>query len=496
MTRAAKRRIASSSYSTANSNLRDKAQSEPVRFISHILGVMPWQVQADILEAVRDNPRVAVRSCHGIGKSFIAGNTALWFLCSFKNSIVLTTAPTWRQVEKLVWKEIRSSYRRSKYFIGGHLPPKASELQINGDEWLALGISTNDPDRFQGFHAPHLLVIVDEAAGVDEDIFEAIEGVLTSEHCCLLLLGNPTKIGGTFYRAFREGGWETLHVSALDTPNFTAFGIIEDDLGSGEWERKITAPLPAPWLITPAWAADKFKRWGPDSPAYQARVLGEFPTLGENTVIPLAWIEAAMERDVLKDGPVVVGVDVARFGSDNTVIAIRKGRFIERLDVYSKLDTMEITGHVVEALRSTGASVAKVDVIGIGAGVVDRLKEQKLPVEAVNVAEKARDPERFANLRSELWWLLREALDPKNPDAMALPQDDDLLADLSNPVYKINSKGQIALEPKDETKSRLHRSPDRADAVVMSIAPSRTCVHVDIPIPRKPIMGRGYTSRI
>lgn len=427
----------------------------------------------------------------------MAGNAALWFLYTFPYSIVLTTAPTWRQVEKLIWKEIRSSIRKSTIFLGGDLAKKSPELQIVQDEWVALGLSTNQPERFQGFHARHVFVIVDEGAGVKEDIYEAIEGVLTSAHCRLLLLGNPTLIGGTFYRSHREPGWKTFHVAAWDTPNFTKFGITEDDLESGSWEDKAlkdpdgSFDWPAPWLITPTWAADKLKRWGKNHPAYQARVAGNFPTQGENNVIPLAWIEAAMARweDTESQGSYELGVDVARYGSDLSVIAPRQGQKIFPLQVFSGKDTQEVTGEVLQTARATKAKYIKVDVIGMGAGVVDPLKAAKAPVIAVNVgsASDVLDDEGnkvYLNLRAELWWALREALDPKNPEPLALPPDEDLLGDLAAPTYKITGKGQIQIEDKEETKKRLGHSPDRADAVMLTFAP----VHI-FEIPKLSFVG-------
>lgn len=459
-----------------------KAQADPVWFVTEALGATPWPKQAEILESVRDHPRTAVRSCHGVGKSYTAGQTILWFLYSFVPSIVLSTAPTWRQVEKLVWKEVRASYRRAKIPLGGNLLPKRPEIQIIQDEWYAIGLSTNEPDRFQGFHERNILVVVDEAAGVPEDIFEAVEGVLTSENARLLLLGNPTALSGTFYNAFRSVGWNAISISAFDTPNFAAFGITEEDIASGAWENKIVGPLPNPKLITPAWVADKYQRWGPGSPAYDARVRGQFPAQGDDTLIPLAWIEAAMERweDAEEGEPVEIGVDVATFGSDKTVFAPRRGHKVLPLIVYSKQDTMETAGQIVMAQRETKATSIKIDVIGVGTGVYDRTKELKLPVVAINVAESPRDPERFPNLRSELWWNLRELLDPNpklNPNPIALPPDDELLADLSGIKYKIDSRGRIVVESKDDMKKRLGRSPDRGDAVVLAFAPGGTGIH-------------------
>jgi phage terminase large subunit len=456
--------------------LVNRSRQDPVWFVREVLQAEPWSKQVEILESIRDHPRTAVRSCHGVGKSFTAGQAILWFLFSLP-SIVLSTAPTWRQVEKLVWKEVRASYARAKIPLGGTLLPASPELHVVRDQWYATGLSTNDPDRFQGYHEKHILVIVDEAAGVPEPIHEAIEGVLTSEHARLLLLGNPTAIGGTFHKAFTTPGWRTIHVGAFDTPNFTAFGITEEDIADGSWKQKITGELPNPKLITPNWVADKYRSWGPDSPAYQARVMGNFPTSGDDTLIPLAWIEAAMARweDEPEGEPVEIGADIARFGSDKTVFAPRRGHKVLPLTKYSKQDTMETAGQLVIAHRETLATSIKVDVIGIGAGVYDRAKELKLPVSAINVAESAQEPERFLNLRSELWWNLRELLDPNpamNPNPVALPPDDELLADLSSVKYRIDSRGRIVVEPKEETKKRLGRSPDRADAVILAFAPT------------------------
>lgn len=458
--------------------LLKRAQNDPVWWVKEVLRATPWSKQIEILESVRDNPRTSVRSCHGVGKSYIAGQVILQFLYCYVPSIVLSTAPTWRQVEKLVWKEVRASYRRAKIPLGGDLLPKSPEIQLVQDEWYAIGLSTDNPERFQGFHERNILVVVDEAAGVPEDIFEAIEGVLTSENARLLLLGNPTALSGSFYDSFRTPGWKTIHISAFDTPNFTRFGITEEDIADGSWKDKVKTDLPNPKLITPAWVADKYVRWGPTSPAYEARVKGQFPTQGDDTLIPLAWVEAAMERweDAEEGEPVELGVDVARFGSDKTVLATRRGRRVLPLIEYSKQDTMETAGHVVVAQRETGASSVKIDVIGVGAGVYDRTKELRLPVVAINVAEVAKEPERFVNLRSELWWNLRELLDPNpkiNPDPIALPPDDELLADLSGIKYKIDSRGRIAVESKEDMKKRLGRSPDKGDAVVLAFAPSQ-----------------------
>ena len=458
----------------AKKRLKRKIQ-DPEYFTSHILNKNLWPVQTEILKSVHDNPRTAVRSCHGIGKTFTAAVCILWFLYSHKHSIVLSTAPTWRQVEKLIWKEIRSAYREAAVPLGGSLLPKSPELHLIHDEWYAAGLSTNEPDRFQGFHEAHILVVVDEAAGVNVDIFEAIEGILTSSGARLLLIGNPTAIGGPFYDAFTKPGFKTFHISAFDTPNFTAAGITTEDIETGAWAEKTQGETPYPRLITPAWVADRYAAWGPGSSPYQVRVMGNFPEQGEDTLIPLLWIELAMERweETEPGEPVQIGVDVAAFGSDKTVIAVRRGRKVEHLNVYSQKSTRETAGLAKRIASEYSTREIRVDEIGIGRGVVDSLEEEGFEDVGVNVAEHSSDPERFHNLRAELWWNLRERLDPdpiRNPDPIALPPDDDLLAELAAVKYKVTPRGAIQIEAKDEMKKRLGHSPDRADAIVLAFA--------------------------
>jgi len=476
-----------------------RMQVDPVFVVRTLFGSEIWRDQERILESVRDNPRTAWRSCHGIGKSFICARLVLWWLYSFPYSIVLTTAPTARQVEDILWKEIRSCHAQSKIPLGGHLTPSATQLALDGKNWVAIGLSTNDPNRFQGYHSEHLLVVVDEASGVDEEIFEAIQGVLTSAHCRLVLIGNPTDIGGQFYRAFRTEGWNTGRTAAWDTPNFTKFGITRDDIVSGGWRDKVPKKrgaddydFPFPYLITPQWASDMLPEWGSlEHPAWSARVEGDFPEQGEYNVIPLSWVERANDRwpKTLDEGSIVLGVDVARGGMDKSAIAARQGNKILWVKTYSGLDTQQLAGEVMSEYRACGASCANIDSIGLGAGVADELKHHRdINYAEVNVAgssdKKDKDGNRkYQNLRSELWWRLREALDPKGDELLALPVHNDLLADLAAPKYDF-AKGWVQVERKEDTKKRLGRSPDAGDAVMLTFAvPRRKPAPVCAPVP-------------
>ena len=445
-------------------------------FATVVLKSQLWQAQIDLLNAVRDSPLVAFRSCHGPGKTYGVARVALWRLFCFPRSIVLSTAPTWRQVEKLLWKEIRSAVRQSPYRLPGHLLPKSPEYQLIQDEWYAAGLSTNDPDKFQGEHERHITIIADEASGIPDDIFEAVDGIMTSEDPKQVLIGNPTKIGGRFHRAFqKEKGWKTIHVSAYDTPNFTRFGITERDIIDDTWQRKITGPFPYPNLVMPAWARYMYEKWGRESPVYEARVLGNFPTQGDRAVIPLAYIEASMAawEDARAGEPIELGCDIAAEGDDRNAVAVAAGRKVIHLETWSEPNTMRTAERIRDIFERFGGSLIKIDKIGIGKGVFDKLSDFDLPVCGVNVALPAIDRRHYFNRKTELWWTLREDLDPnprKDNDPAFIPDNDELRADLSAPIYFPTNKGQVRMEKKEETKKRLKRSPDLGDAVVLALA--------------------------
>lgn len=422
--------------------LLSRYQSEPVPWIKKTFNADPWEKQEEILNAVAKYPRVAVRSCHGVGKTKTAAWVALWFLHCFRRSKVITTAPTWTQVKNLLWREIRSEHAKAKYKLGSEC--LTTNLEIDS-EWFAIGLSTNESERFSGYHAENILLIVDEASGVSQDIFDAAEGFMTSVNGKMLLIGNPTRLDGEFYQAFKSSFYHKIHISAFDSPNLKAGRIIR------------------PYLVTPEWAEDKKEKWGEDSPLYQVKVKGDFPQSSDDTLIPLAWIEAAEARflEAQDSNPIEIGVDVARFGSDDSVITIRRGIKSRIHSIIHGQDTMELTGRIIQAFKETEAQRIKVDVIGVGSGVVDRLSELRFPVAAMNGAEAARDPERFINKRAEWYWSLRERY---KDGAIAIERDDELEGELASIKYKYNSRGRIQIESKEEIKKRSQKSPDRADS--------------------------------
>ena len=434
--------------------------SSRVLFAQEVLGVTRWSKQAEVLEAVRDHQRVAVKSGNGLGKGFSAAAAILWFLLCHAPALVLSTAPTFRQVRHVRWREVHRLYHRARYSLGGKL--LETRLEMSGERF-ALGLSADSDEEFQGFHSPNMLIVVDEAEGVEDTIYEAIEAVMTSDNCRLLLIGNPTTMSGTFRRAFHEDRelYRTLTISALESPNLT------------EGKSVIRG------LTTRRWVDERKKIWGEENPIYQAQVLGEFPDQGEDTLIPLSFVERAVgrrfpspsivegpdEAETNPVGPVVVAVDVARFGSDKSVILQRRGMVAEDIQAYRGLDTMKVAGLVIGAIDACQPQEVVVDEVGIGAGVVDRLREQGYRIQGVNVGRPASDRDHYANLRAEAFWNLRQLfLD----GSIGIPSDNDLVGQLAALRYTFNSLGQVVMESKEEMRHRGMPSPDKADALMLA----------------------------
>lgn len=431
-----------------------RIREDPASFVRDWLGADLWAKQVEIAEAVRDHRRVSVKSCHGSGKSYLAARIVIWFLHAYPGSVVLTTAPTFNQVRNILWRNVNAAYRSALKPLLGR--PLQTSIDIAPD-WYALGFKAEDTatDNFQGFHAENALVVIDEAAGVAETVYEALDAVMTSESARMLQIGNPTNPAGTFYESFHSARsiYHTITIAAADTPNIQTGMTIR------------------PYLITQQWIDDAITKHGTDSPYVQSRVLAEFPDLSDNSLIPLAWIEAADSRVIEgDDGPWEAGLDVARMGSDQSALCIRHGNKIVFETAWSGMDTMQTVGKVRGLLIPyPQVSAVKVDVIGIGAGVADRLREEKYPVVEINVAMQARDSEAFASLRHELWWNLRERF---QHGEIGGPLDDTTMGQLSSVRYKYDSRHtRPVIESKDDARKRGVKSPDRAEAMMLAFAP-------------------------
>ncbi|HEY9414749.1 MAG TPA: hypothetical protein VIQ30_08335 [Pseudonocardia sp.] len=431
---------------------------DPVGWVRDRRGVHLWSKQREIAESLIVNKRTAVKSCHNAGKSFIAAQLAGYWTDVHPpgEAFIVSTAPSYPQVHAILWEEIR---RAAKNPGGTPLPGRV----LQSDEWklddgtlVGWGRKPADTDQhgFQGIHRKYVLVIIDEACGIPEQLWTAVEAITTTDTCRILAIGNPDDPNTEFGNVCKPGsGWNVIRISGFDTPNFT-----------GERVPAAVADL----MLSPEWVEDKRLRWGETSPRYTAKVLGEFPELGDDTLISPRWIEAAQAR-TLDPGPhTVLGVDVARFGSDSTIFALARGPVVRVVAEHSKLRTTETTGHVIAAKREHKAHEVRVDGVGVGAGVVDELLEHGHDVVDMQSGARALDREHFANARAEWWWGLRERFEQGDIDLD--PGDEELAAQLGAMKYTYTSRGQVLVESKDDMRKRGIPSPDRADAVMLAKA--------------------------
>jgi hypothetical protein len=434
--------------------------ADPVAWVTEKLGEQLWSQQRTILEAVRDNRRVAVPTCFGCGKSWTAARLAGWWLDTHPpgKAFVVTTATTGSQVQAVLWREI------SRAHAHGHLPGRLNQtewyltMSDGREELVAFGRKPADfdPVAFQGIHARFVLVIVDEASGVPEPLCRAADGLIVNAESRLLLIGNPDDQSSYFASVSAPGSpWKVIQISAFDTPNFTGEPI---------------APEIAAELISVSWAEDLKREVGESSPYYISRVLGLFPESREDALIPWAWIQAAQMRTLEASEPNEIGMDVGA-GGDKTIIAHRRGSVVRIIRETTNPDTMVSTGQLIDHLRQTGAAVAKVDKIGVGQGVVDRALEQGQPVIGVQVGLPSLNPERYLNLRAQYYWGLRQRFESGDIDID--PTDRVLAAQLAALRHKPTSRGQVQIESKDDMRRRGLPSPDRADAVMLAFADAR-----------------------
>ena len=288
-----------------------KTRKDPVWFAKNILAAKPWKKQRDILYALTRHRNIAVQSCNGSGKSHAAAIATLWWLMAYQDATVITTAPSKRQVQQILWREIRSLYLRNEHIIQG----KITQTQLDiAPRRFAIGFTARSDVLFQGFHSPNLLVIVDEASEVRETIYDGILGCITSHNSKLLLIGNPTSRSGTFYDAFHEKRhlWHNIHISAFETPAFQQNSNDHEFLANAAWHPLGEKPEEPNGIATPEWAQDIAENHGEDSDTYKIRVLGQFPEppklhqrkkrRGSNTSVPFAQRKGTRRSEAISQG--------------------------------------------------------------------------------------------------------------------------------------------------------------------------------------------------
>jgi hypothetical protein len=375
--------------------------------------------------------------------------TILWFVCCYFPCKVPVTAPTSHQLSDVLWAELAKWLR----ILKERLPQLGQEFEWKSDKFelidapsesfaVARTSRPEQPEALQGFHSENIIFLIDEASGIPEQVFQVAEGALSTDGAFVVMAGNPTRMDGYFFESHHKmrARWSALWWNGEESP-----------------------------LVSKDFIADMAAKYGEQSSIYRIRVRGEFAG-NPDGVIPLDIIESAIKRDVKTSGPCRWGLDPARFGSDRTALAKRHGNhFDEPVKFWYGKETTEVVGLLkmeYDAAREKPECIF-IDSIGIGAGVVDRAKEIGLPVKGVNVAETPSAKDKYMRQRDELWFEARDWFYGRN---VSIVQDDDLIAELTLPLFKVLSTGKVQVESKEEMKKRYSRSPDLADAFCLTFA--------------------------
>ena len=427
----------------------------PLLFVTEAIQAIPSTQQIDGLKAVAENKRTTIRSGHGTGKDALAAWLAWWFMITRSYAKVVCTAPTGRQLSDILWSEM-TKWGRKSIFSDDFVIQKDKIFQRdNPRDWWCRAISVSakaskdeQAETLAGLHGDHLFIIVDESSGVVDPVYIPLEGALTQEDNKVLLIGNMTKSKGYFYdthfHSKIRGMWKKLHWNSEKSSN-----------------------------VVPEYPQTMRDKYGYDSNVYRIRVLGEPPLEDDTTLIPLSWSIACCDQivNVAEDEPLYLGVDVARFGNDESVILPRKGLEIRPWETFQSMNTITLGDIILMTYKDLEAEGIGIDEIGVGAGVTDYLVKKPGGYEfvtGINVANKSSDIAQFDRLRDELWMAVRwKCL----KQLYSFPGGDlgkDLCDELASVRYDTNSQGGIKVESKREMKLRGVISPNIADALCLT----------------------------
>lgn len=441
--------------------------NDAIRFVKEIYdwndgslkSTCPDEWQEEVLQLIsqptKDSLRIAISSGHGIGKTTQLAWIIHWFMSTRVNPQIVVTAGTQSQLITKTWRELA---KWQKLAMNGHWFEWTATkyyLKEAPDTWFASAIpwSANNPEAFAGTHEKHVLVIYDEASAIDDVIWEVTEGAMTTPGAIWLAFGNPTKNTGRFRDCFGKFShrWVTRKIDSRKCKM----------ANNSEIEN---------WI----------KDYGEDSDFIRVRVRGEFPKRASNQFIPSDQVEACMNFKAVgyERQPIVLGCDIARFGDDKTVISIRQGRKVYEQAKFVGKDLMEVANIIVDFIRRYDPVATVVDSVGIGAGVVDRVRQLGYDVHECNVGTKPSDEDLYANLRIELWDKFRKALrDDFGAPTLELPNDLELKEGLTGIEYGFLPNGKMFLEKKSDMKKRGLPSPDEADSIVLTYAYDINEVH-------------------
>ena len=438
--------------------------TDPVAWCSDVLGKHVWSKQADIMNSLVDHTHTAVVSCNGAGKSAIAGMAGAWWVAVHDpyEVALIASAPTYPQIARVLFRELKDNHKEAAirgFALPGHIN-QSEEWKLDDEYGTLVGFGRRPADTdivsaFQGIHRRYVMVVLDEAGGIPTDLYTAAEAVTTTADSRVLAIGNPDRRGTEFHRIFREDEtWNKIKISAFDTPNFT-----------GE---KVPEKL-KPLLIQPTWVDRQKIAWGEDSARYRSKILAEFPEEDDTTFFSQQAIDKAVDTSFDEDMtiPVVLGVDLARFGDDDSVIYTNRGGLLRHYATWNKANAVESANRVHEAAIALGATEVRVDATGLGAPVVDMLASMadgKYIVISVIGSAASPDSTRWLNARAAGYDSLREGMIMGRIDVDL--DDKDLLDEMMGIKYKFSNKGSIQIESKDDMRSRGLKSPDRLDAAM------------------------------
>lgn len=442
-------------YGMAKQELTDAAKTllalrdDPVLFVRTCLQAEPQKWQKEALQNIVKHNRLSIRSGHAVGKTTFLSFVILWWLCTHYPCKIACTANSASQLEQILWSEIQKWYKLMPQAFQDELEFRSDKITLKNapDSFCVSRTSRREnPEALQGFHSPNMLFIIDEASGVPDIIFEVAQGAMSTHGAKTIMVGNPNRSTGYFFDSFNKNieSWRTMTVSCLDADT-----------------------------VDPQYVEDMKRQYGEDSNVFRVRVLGLPPETDDNAIIGRALVESAIDREV---EPIEVmpvwGIDVARHGSDRCALCKRKGNVItEPIKHWGGKDLMETVGIIMAEYESTPfrdrPTELLVDSIGLGAGVVDRLVELDIPARGINVAESSSLSNRYMRLRDELWFRCREWLEQKD---CQIPDQEELIAEVTAVQYSIMSNGKFKVESKDEMKKRGMRSPDVADALMLTFA--------------------------
>lgn len=488
--------------------MHERALHEPLWWFAEVLNVTLYQHQQDVITDIlaaynepdpeKQRSKAVLASCNSAAKSHTLAALICYWITNMVGSKVITSAPTARQNDQVLWSEIRKMIKGARIPLGGALMPKASEWHFDA-EWYAVGLNAQVTEAFQGRKSPRLLIVVDEASGCKEPMFEAMQGNMASGRPLMLLASNPTRATGQVHRAFHAGRneWFTRRIDAFDLVNLAPFKQEFDDPKT-TFARKLqllrTAPELSKHLATGRWAASLLSEFGEDSDVWRVRVRGLFPkgdptqliSLGDVADARARWRQInAMERAEAEEAAAKGkqfpwwkfrellgdkaqgGLDVARYGDCDSVLAAQALLTSMPHRTWGQQSTTNLSGFVRDAIEELQLHQTNVDEPGVGGGPVDQLDGMVAGIVPFNGGRRAWNPTRFANLRSEQFWHLRMLLQKGLP---ALPDCDLTEGQLTAIRYSYLPTGERRVETKEEMAARGVHKMDHADAEMMAYA--------------------------